>query len=62
MPALDEKWALFLLERDFSWTVDMLLVLGLALTLWDPARPFARWIVAATAVVVTGWLAGGLPT
>lgn len=61
-PALDEKWALFLLERDFSWTIDMLLVLGLAASLWDPARPYARWIVLATASIVAGWLLGGLPT
>ncbi len=61
-PASDEKWALFLLERDFSWTIDMLLILGLAASLWDPARPYTRWIVLATASVVAGWLVGGLPT
>ena len=61
-PISDGTWALFLLERDFSWTVDMLLVLGLAATLWDPARPYARWIAAGTASVVAGWPLGGLPT
>lgn len=40
----------------------MLLVLGLAASLWDPARPYARWIVLATASIVAGWLVGGLPT
>ncbi len=40
----------------------MLLVLGLAASLWDPARPYARWIALATTSVVAGWLVGGLPT
>jgi len=61
-PASDEKWALLLLVRDFSWTIDMLLVVGLALTLWDPARPHARWIAVTTALIVAGWLMAGLPT
>ena len=61
-PASDQRWAWSLIARDFSWPVDMILLVGLALTLWDPARPHARPIVAAIAVVVAAWLGLGLPT
>jgi hypothetical protein len=40
----------------------MLLVLGLALTLWEPAMGHAKSISMATAALVALWLATGLPT
>lgn len=47
---------------DFSWPIDMLLVPGLAITLWQPAMSHARALSIATAAVVVFWLAAGLPT
>ncbi len=40
----------------------MLLVSALALTLWDPARAYARELAVVSGFVVAGWLALGLPS
>ena len=61
-PLVDHRWALYLIKLDFSFVIDMLLVMGFVVTLWDPARPYARWVVAATALIAGGWLISGLPT
>ena len=61
-PVSLDRWALHLLDKDFSWPIDMLLVVGLALTLWQPAMRHARAVFMATAVVITLWLAAGFPT
>ncbi len=61
-PVSQDRWALHLLDTDFSWPIDMLLVLGLALTLWQPAMSHARALSVATAAVLVLWLAAGLPT
>ena len=61
-PLSQDRWALHLLDRDFSWPIDMLLVVGLALTLWQPAMRHARALSIATAVLLTLWLAAGFPT
>ncbi len=61
-PVSQNRWALHLLDADFSWSIDMLLVLGLALTLWQPAMSHARALSIATAAVIVLWLAAGLPT
>ncbi len=61
-PASQDRWALHLLDTDFSWPIDMLLVLGLAITLWQPAMSHARVLSIATAAVLVLWLAAGLPT
>ena len=61
-PVSQNRWSLQLLRTDFSWPIDMLLVLGLALTLWQPAMSHARALSIATAAVLVLWLAAGLPT
>ena len=61
-PVSNARFAWYAIERDFSWPVDMIFVLGLAVTLWDPAQKHARPIVGAIAVLVAGWLLLGLPT
>jgi membrane-bound metal-dependent hydrolase YbcI (DUF457 family) len=61
-PLSQDRWALQLLDQDFSWPLDMLLVVGLALTLWQPAMRHARTLSIATAVLLALWLAIGLPT
>ncbi len=61
-PLSAERFGWPLLERDFSWTVDMLIVAGLAASLWDRALAQARWIAGATALAVALWLGLGLPT
>jgi membrane-bound metal-dependent hydrolase YbcI (DUF457 family) len=61
-PVSRNRWALHLLDTDFSWPIDMLLVLGLALTLWQPAMIHARALSVATAAILVLWLAAGLPT
>ena len=61
-PLSSHRWNYPLISSDFSWIVDMLLLIGLAFTLWDPAQRHARWIAAITAIVVTIWLFAGLPT
>jgi membrane-bound metal-dependent hydrolase YbcI (DUF457 family) len=61
-PVSDERYALNRLDADFSWGLDMLLVVGLAITLWGPARAKARLIAVAVAGVLAGWLILGLPT
>ncbi len=61
-PVSQNRWALHLLDTDFSWPIDMLLVLGLAITLWQPAMSHARALSIATAAVLVLWLAAGLPT
>lgn len=61
-PASQSRWSLQLLETDFSWPIDMLLVLGLAFTLWQPAMRHARPIAMATGAILVLWLAAGLPT
>ncbi len=40
----------------------MLLVAGLALTLWPPAEPRARAIATGVACLLALWLALGFPT
>ena len=61
-PVSQDRWALHLLERDFSWPIDMLLVVGLASTLWQPAMRHARILSIATAALLALWLVAGLPT
>ena len=61
-PLSSQRWAAELLQQDFSWRIDMLLVTALALTLWDPARAYARELAVVSGFVVAGWLALGLPT
>ena len=61
-PLSDQTWALYRLDSDFSWIVDMLFVVGLGLTLWDRAMPRARWISLGSFVAVGTWLVLGLPT
>ena len=61
-PVSQDRWALHLLERDFSWPIDMLLVVGLASTLWQPAMRYARTLAIATAVLLALWLVGDFPT
>ena len=61
-PVSQNRWALHLLDTDFSWPIDMLLVLGLAITLWQPAMSHARAVSVATAAVLVLWLTVGLPT
>jgi membrane-bound metal-dependent hydrolase YbcI (DUF457 family) len=58
-PISDARTALYLLEVDFSWRLDMAIVTGLALSCWDPARRHARAIAAATALVLALSLALG---
>lgn len=61
-PVSRDRWALHLLDKDFSWPLDMLLVSGLALSLWQPLMRHARALSIGTAVLLTLWLAVGLPT
>ena len=61
-PVSDQAWALYTLRSDFSWSVDMLFVVGLGLSLWDRAMPYARWTALGSFVAVGAWLALGLPT
>jgi membrane-bound metal-dependent hydrolase YbcI (DUF457 family) len=61
-PLLDSRWALVRLESDFSWIIDMIFIVGMAATLWEPAMKHARAISGATFAVVAAWLALGLPT
>jgi len=61
-PISQDRWALHLLDRDFSWPIDMLLVVALASTLWQPAMRHARTLAIATTVLLALWLASGLPT
>ena len=61
-PVSQNRWALYLLDRDFSWRIDMLLVVGLASTLWQPAMRHARTLTIATATLLALWLAAGFPT
>ena len=61
-PLSQERWALRLLDADFSWRIDMLLVLGVAATLWNPVMRHARAISLVTAVILAVWLVTGLPT
>ncbi len=61
-PLSQDRWALHLLDRDFSWPIDMLLVVGLASTLWQPAMRHARILSIATATLLVLWLVAGLPT
>jgi membrane-bound metal-dependent hydrolase YbcI (DUF457 family) len=58
-PVSDARTALYLLEVDFSWRLDMLIVTGLALSCWDPARRYARAIAGATATLLALSLALG---
>lgn len=53
-PFSTERWALFLLEEDFAWPLDAVLVLAAVLSFWDPVatRPWVVRGVAAAAVVV----------
>lgn len=61
-PLSDARWCWRLIAADFSWIVDMILLVGLLLTLWDPARPHARWIAIGTGIFAGGWMLAGLPT
>ncbi len=61
-PVSQDRWALHLLDRDFSWPIDMLLVVGLASTLWQPTMRHARSLAIATAALLALWLVAGLPT
>jgi membrane-bound metal-dependent hydrolase YbcI (DUF457 family) len=61
-PVSQDRWALVLLDSDFSWRIDMLLVVALAATLWEPAMRHARVLAVTTAAVLAAWLAIGLPT
>ena len=61
-PLSSERWALYLIAQDFSLTIDIVLVVGLLATLYDPLQPRARPIALGTAALVTVWLAAGLPT
>jgi membrane-bound metal-dependent hydrolase YbcI (DUF457 family) len=61
-PISQDRWALNLLDRDFSWSIDMLLVLGLGVTLWNPAMRYARVVAVATAALLALWLLLGFPT
>ena len=53
-PVTSERYSLGLLSQDFSWRLDMLLVIGLAATLWDRAMPHARPIFLITWVAMAG--------
>ncbi len=61
-PLSETRWALYRLDRDFSLTLDLVLIVGLAATLWDPAQRHARPIAIGTGLVLCFWLAAGLPT
>jgi membrane-bound metal-dependent hydrolase YbcI (DUF457 family) len=61
-PLTDDRYSLGLLSQDFSWRLDMLLVTGLAATLWDRAMPHARLVCVITWAALAAWLALGLPT
>ncbi len=61
-PISRDRWALHLLDSDFSWRIDMLLIVGLASTLWEPATGYARTISIATAILLAIWFISGLPT
>lgn len=61
-PLSSERWALHQLDSDFSWAIDMVFVVGLALTLWNPAMRHARPVALATAAAVALWLVADLPT
>ncbi len=60
-PLGTQRWALFLTQSDFSWSLDMLLVVGLATSLWEPAMRHGRSIALATGIVLVVWLYAGLP-
>ncbi len=60
-PLSSQRWALFLTTSDFVWSIDMILVLGLAVSLWEPAMRFARSIAIATYLVMIAWLAWTIP-
>ena len=61
-PISQDRWALHLLDSDFSWRIDMLLIVGLAATLWEPAMGHARALAIATATLLAIWLVSGFPT
>lgn len=60
-PLSDQKWTISFLAADFSLIIDMILLVGLALTCWGPVEKYARLISTATAAVIAVWFALGLP-
>ena len=60
-PFSDQKWTFSFLSSDFSLIIDMILLVGLALTFWDPVQKHARWLSIATAAIIAVWFALGLP-
>lgn len=61
-PISEHRWAFFMIRDDFSWIIDMLLIIGLAISLWDPMLEYGRRIAGATFIFVATWLILGLPT
>ncbi len=61
-PFSKARFAWTLIQHDFSWTIDMILIVGLALTLWDPIKQRARALASFTATLVVSWLLLGFPT
>jgi len=61
-PLSDQRWTFRLIRADFSWIIDMLLLIGLALSLWEPAIRHGRRIAVATFAGVAAWLLLGFPT
>ncbi len=60
-PLSSQRWALFLTTSDFVLSIDMILVLGLAASLWEPAMRYARSIAIVTYLAMFTWIAAGLP-
>ncbi len=61
-PLTEKRWSFMMIKDDFSWIVDMLLIIGLAISLWDPMVKHGRRIANATLIFVAAWLILGLPT